>query len=193
MESQILHAPTNQVKKCQVVVLTKDIASNKVDNVWWSDPKTYKEMAEKDHHWMWQEFAAETDQSSEYESIALLSENDSVEAAMVYKLTDKFINDELSGYVAFLATAPHNRKRVNDNILYKGCGSVLLYWAVRQSYNLGYGGKIRLESLKTEDTLEFYKKKGFRETGEILNKNLIGFELDQKPAEEWMKKQGDIK
>jgi GNAT superfamily N-acetyltransferase len=193
-KSQITHIPTQEKKAAKIIELTYDIVDSKIMAGWWNNPKTAIELNEKDSHWSWDKLAHSASVRSNYIAVGLLSEEDNIEAAMIYKLTDALKNGDLAGYIAFIATAPRNREHLNKDVLYKGCGSALMYWALRESYKIGYEGRIRLESLKTENTLNFYRSKGFDELGENeTDKNLIDFELGSDAASAWMKKQGDIK
>ncbi len=76
---------------------------------------------------------------------------------------------------------------------YKGVGTVLLYWAVIESYNAGLRGRVSLESLPTPSTVNFYKNKGFvRIDLTQPSDDLVDYELPESAALTWLKQEGDL-
>ncbi|MEM9922407.1 MAG: hypothetical protein AAF915_01400 [Cyanobacteria bacterium P01_D01_bin.50] len=59
-------------------------------------------------------------------------------------------------HVDYIATAPWNRKAINNPPIYKGVGGNLIDFAVDRSHELGYKGRIGLHSLP--DAVPFYRK-----------------------------------
>jgi len=65
--------------------------------------------------------------------------------------------------------------------------------AVRESYRLGLGGRISLQSLPSENTLRFYQRRGFQRTDLSQDAtNLVDFELPSENALEWLQKEGEL-
>jgi len=59
-------------------------------------------------------------------------------------------------YVEYLASAPCNRRSLEDPPFFTGIGGVLLSFARQRSINLGYGGRVGLHSLPHAEA--FYRR-----------------------------------
>ncbi len=114
---------------------------------------------------------------------------------MIYHFNAKSKLDPTNGsvYVERVASAPHNRKRLVNQPFYKGVGTVLLYWAVIESYNAGLRGRVSLESLPTAITVQFYEHRGFVRTDLTQpTSGLVDYELPELAALAWLKEKGDL-
>ncbi|MBA4184109.1 MAG: hypothetical protein H0X49_08870 [Acidobacteria bacterium] len=70
---------------------------------------------------------------------------------------------------------------------------MLLYWALRESYDAGLGGRISLQSLPTPSTVQFYENKGLVRIDLTQPTNdLVDYELPESAALAWLQKQGDL-
>lgn len=194
---QIFRANSNQIVEAEIIRLTVDLARKKIDSLWWNIPNVSKNTlkSEGDHHWVWENIVRHYENDVLSECVAILSPEDYLEGAMIYQFNAKSELEPNKGsiYVGWLASAPHNRNWLVNQTFYKGVGTVLLYWAVRESYETGLEGRISLESLPTPSTIEFYKNKGFVRTD--LNQptnGLVKYELPKTAAADWLRKNGDL-
>ena len=195
---KIFSAQRNQRVDANLIRLTADLAKTNIDDVWWNLPNVSSDELrnENDNHWNWEEWVKQYQRSSILtECVAILSPDNYVEGAMIYHFNgiSKLEPSKLSVYIELLATAPHNRKFSSNQPVYKGPGTVLLYWALVESFNAGLDGRIALESLPTSNTLKFYEHKGFVRTGLTQpTDRLLKYELPERAALEWLKKEGDL-
>lgn len=80
-------------------------------------------------------------------------------------------------YVQALASAPWNRKALEDPPYLKGVGTTLLLFARQRSQQLGYQGRVSLHALP--DAVGFYECLGMPDYGPAPDKDgLIYFEYD---------------
>jgi hypothetical protein len=90
-------------------------------------------------------------------------------------------------YVRSLATAPWNRRPLNQAPLYRFVGTVLLTFARYRSEELGYGGLVGLHALPGAEA--FYRQSGMMDCGvDAAADNLVYFEYYQRQtstSEEW--------
>lgn len=152
-------------------------------------------IGEGDSHWKWEYIVSYSSKNILHECVALLSQENYLEGAMAYQLDfkSKIEKDKGSLYVGWLATAPRNRNWLVSKPLYKGIGSMLLYWAVCESYASGLGGRVSLQSLPTPNTVQFYENKGFLRTDWTQpDTGLIDYELPELRAQAWLQQQGDL-
>lgn len=196
-EIQILRANDNQTVDAQVVRLDFDDARERIDKTWWSishiDPQDIAE--EGDSHWNWEYLVKIYSNQILHESVAILSKEDYLEGAMIYHFNAKSKLDPMNGsvYVERVSSAPHNRNWLVNQPFYKGIGTVLLYWAVTESYNAGLRGRVSLESLPTSSTVQFYEHKGFvRADLTQPTSGLVDYELPELAALAWLKEKGDL-
>lgn len=194
---QILRASDNQTVDANIVRLNVDDARERIDKTWWNLPKvdTQDIYNEGDSHWKWEDLVKVYENLVLHECVAILSQEDYLEGAMIYHFNakSKLQSGKGSVYVERVSSAPHNRKWLANQPFYKGIGTVLLYWAVIESYNAGLGGRVSLESLPTPSTVEFYKNKGFIRTDLTQPTNdLVDYELPELAALAWLRKEGDL-
>lgn len=177
---KITRASNKEEVPAQVVELTPAIAQTRIDRQWWSYPDLVIVKSEGDQHWVWESIVLQEGQGLLNQCVALLSEEDYVEGAMVYRLDvkSKLEIGEGTLYISWLATAPRNRRWICLSPIYQRIGPVLLCWAIRQSYLNGLGGRISLQSLPTAKTREFYESSGFVRTDlSQSDQGLIDYEL----------------
>ena len=194
---QILRASDNQMIDAKIVRLTTDDARERIDKIWWKLPNVSAEDMndEGDFHWDWERLTKIYGNKVLHESIAVLSQDDYLEGAMIYHFNAKSKLEPNKGsvYVERVSSAPRNRNWLVNDPFYKGIGTVLLYWAVRESYNAGLGGRVSLESLPTPTTVQFYEHKGLVRTDLSQPTNgLVDYELPKTAALVWLQKQGDL-
>jgi hypothetical protein len=78
-------------------------------------------------------------------------------------------------YVEYLASAPWNRRLIEDPPSFVGIGKSLLVFARQRSVEMGYGGRVGLHSLPTSET--FYQRQGMPDYGADPDKDgLVYFE-----------------
>lgn len=196
-EIQILRANDNQTIDAEIVRLTVDDARERIDKTWWQLPNvSVQDIADEgDSHWNWEELKRTYGNRILHECVAVLSQEDYLEGAMIYHFNAKSKLEPGKGsvYVERISTAPRNRNWLVNQPLYKGVGTVLLYWAIRESYNAGLRGRVTLESLPTPTTVKFYKNKGFVRTNLTQPSNdLVDYELPESAALAWLKAEGDL-
>lgn len=196
-EIQILRANDNQTVVAKIVRLTADDARERIDKLWWklSNVSALDIEDEGDSHWNWEELVQFYGNKTLHECVAILSQKDYLEGAMIYHFNAKSKLEQGKGsvYVERVSSAPHNRNWLVNQPFYKGVGTVLLYWAVRERYNAGLGGRVFLESLPTPTTVDFYSNKGFVRTDLTQPSNdLVDYELPEVAALDWLKKEGDL-
>lgn len=186
----------NQYENASVVQLTRELARDDIDRMWWDDADlSNASIKEGDSHWRWERIVNDYSHDTLHACVAVLSQEGYLEGAMAYQFHTKSKLEVGAGcvYIGWLATAPRNRDWLVNQTQYKGIGSVLTYWAVRESYSSGLGGRIFLQSLPTPRTLQFYKKKGFIRTDWTQPETgLIDHELPTSAAIAWLKKEGDL-
>lgn len=80
-------------------------------------------------------------------------------------------------YVEYLASAPWNRRALEDPPFFAGIGSALLSFARQRSLDMGYGGRVGLHSLP--DAEAFYHRCDMPDYGPDPDKDgLVYFEYD---------------
>lgn len=173
--------------------LTRELAG-KLDGTWWSIPVS-KAVREKegDHHWKWRKLVGEIRQKAAWDSLGIVCE-DTVQGAMLFRVDAKSSLEPGEGavYVDRLSTAPTNRPWLCDPPNYRGIGTVLMLAAVRSSYSLGLKGRVRLESLPSEKTREFYDNRGFTVIKQDTD-GMIDYELPAASADQWLRDEGYLK
>ena len=194
---QILRADSNQTVDAEIIRLTTDVAREKIDKVWWKLPNVSAEDMndEGDFYWDWERLVRFYSGKSLHECVAVLSQENYLEGAMVYQFNakSKLEPNKESVYVGWLASAPRNRNWLVSQTFYKGVGTMLLYWALRESYDAGLGGRISLQSLSTPSTVQFYENKGLVRIDLTQPTNdLVDYELPESAALAWLQKQGDL-
>lgn len=194
---QILRASDNQTVDAKIVRLNADDARERIDKTWWNLPNVNPQdiYNEGDFHWDWEELVKVYGNQVLHECVAILSQEDYLEGAMIYHFNakSKLQSGKGSVYVERVSSAPHNRNWLTNQPFYKGIGTMLLYWAVRESYNAGLRGRVSLESLPTPSTVKFYNNKGFVRTDLTQPTNgLVDYELPESAALAWLKAEGDL-
>lgn len=194
---QIQRADNGQFVEASIVRLDMDDARKMIDEIWWKLPNVPVTTLEDegDSHWRWATNVRLFGSGVLEECVAIRSKEDYIEGAVAYNLKAKSRLEPGQGcaYIERLSTAPRNRSWVVKLSLYRGIGSALTYWVVKQSYNAGLGGRVALESLLTSTTIDFYKGKGFVRTDPSQQPpDLPDYELPRAAAEEWLRKKGDL-
>lgn len=194
---QIQRADDGQYVEASIVRLSADDARKMIDDNWWnlSNVPDDKLKMEGDNHWKWASIARTYGTGVLKEFVAIKSKEGYIEGAVAYNFNAKshLESNEGCAYIDRISTAPRNRKRLVKQPLYKGVGSALMYWVLKESYNAGLGGRIALESLPTPDTVNFYEAKGFERTDPSQpSTELMDYELPKSKAEAWLKQEGDL-
>ena len=194
--AKIRRLTDDTVENAAFVELTKEVARTDIDNLWWNAANlTVDTTNEGDRHWKWERIAREYSKDALHACVAIRSEQGYIEGAMAYDFTAKSVLEPALGsvYIDRLATAPRNRAPLISDPAYKGVGSALIYLAVLESYLSGLDGRIVLQSLPTQATIDFYQNKGFVKTDmSQLTTGLIDYELPKAAALVWLKKEGDL-
>ena len=193
---KIQRAADNEYVEATIVRLSVDDARTSIDNIWWNLPHVPVEKLsqEGDKHWPWAAIVQRYGIGVLKDCVAIRSKQGYIEGAVAYNFNAKSYLEPGQGcaYIDRISTAPRNRKRLVAQPSYKGVGSSLMYWVLKESYNAGLGGRIALESLPTPDTVKFYEAKGFQRTdlSQPLD-GLMDYELPKVKAEEWLRREGD--
>lgn len=186
-KAKIFHVPTQTLKTADVFPLSEEIARDLIDNVWWEKISPTLMALEMDNHWRWEEKIIKRKSNILYDFVAIESDEEYLEGAMIYLsgVESQLNAQNLCGWIDYLASAPRNREWLVDSPLYKGIGSAFLYWAILRSYRTGLKGRIRLESLPSENTIKFYERKGFVKTNfPASEEGLVSYELPENMAME---------
>ena len=90
-------------------------------------------------------------------------------------------------YVNLLIAAPWNRASIRETRNYKGVGTVLLTFAISRSFDLGFQGRIALNSVKEAES--FYERMPFLAAGYDLfdlgnSGNIVSLQYLEMPEEE---------
>jgi GNAT superfamily N-acetyltransferase len=194
---QIHRLDKNQLIEAAIVRLSVDDARNLIDEIWWNLPDVPDEKLkeEGDHHWNWTAIVLKYGVGVLRDCVAVKSKEGYIEGVVAYNFDAWSRLEPNTGcaYIDRISTAPRNRKRLVAQPLYKGVGSALMYWVLKESYNAGLGGRIALESLPTRDTIKFYEAKGFQRTDLSQPQDgLVDYELPKAKAEAWLKQEGDL-
>lgn len=192
---QIWNLNTNEFVEASIVELTRNLAQTKIDGKWWqlTDVAKDKRKNENDNHWNWTKNVGSHRKQIVWECVAVLSQQDEIEGAMILRFDVKSRIEQNAGcvYIDLLATAPRNREWLVKNPIYKGVGTELVYWAVRRSYEAGFGGVVSLDADPKLKTLEFYENRGFKSVTRNYEE-LTGYELTIQTAARWLKERGDL-
>jgi hypothetical protein len=194
---QLQRANGGQFVEASIVRLSVDEARRMIDGTWWNlpDMPTGTLKSEGDNHWKWASIVRDYGTGVLKECVAIKSKEGYIEGAVAYNLnaSSHLEPDEGCAYIDRISTAPRNRKRVVGQPLYRGVGSTLMYWVLKESYNAGLGGRMALESLPTLDTVRFYEAKGFERTDPSQPATgLMDYELPKSKAEAWLKQEGGL-
>lgn len=135
--------------------------------------------SEEDSHWDWAMKHNATASYLSYEKYAL--ECDRVTQGLMMLELDSHRSRLEQGksmvYIDYLATAPWNRRSIQELPDYKGVGSVLVRFAILRSHDLEYHGRVGLHALPR--AIDFYTRLGMKNFGPDPEKqNLHYFELD---------------
>lgn len=120
---------------------------------------------EEDSHWDWNTKHQATAAYLNYEKFAL--ECDRVTQGLMMLELDSHRSRLEPGksivYVDFLATAPWNRRSIQNPPDYKGVGSVFFQFAILRSHELEYQGRVGLHALPK--AVDFYTQLGMQNFG----------------------------
>lgn len=192
-KAKIFHIPSQTLKTADIVSLSPEIARDLIDSTWWENISPELMLFEMDNHWRWEEKIIKKKSNILYDFVAIRSDEAYLEGAMIYlrAVKSQLNSKNLCGWIDYLATAPRNREWLADSPLYKGIGTAFLYWAILRSYRTGLKGRIRLESLPSENTIKFYERKGFIKTNFPASEDgLISYELPEDAAMEILDRGG---
>lgn len=175
--------------------LTRQIAREGIDNIWWNETDAPKEKkrAEPDFNWKWVTLLGRLQSSKGAAYVrgwAIRTVGDNkVQGAILYRTNAISFYKTSDGrtqpaiYGEFLATAPWNRQRVIAPRpgRFKGVGTGLLRLAVIHSHFLGGDGRINLTSVDGPETIRVYREFGFLPVAEVPEGRLV-FELSKEAA-----------
>ncbi|MFA9480434.1 hypothetical protein ACERK3_19375 [Phycisphaerales bacterium AB-hyl4] len=152
-----------------IVEITPDIARDHLDT-WWNANQFRmdwdKETADVDYYWSWHHLASNEFSGPGFKQVATRDASGDVQSAIIYrrKASSLLEKGHFGVFVERLAIAPSNRPWVVTNPRFRGCGSCLLHYAIRDSNLLGFGGRALL--IPTGSIAKnTYRSMGFRSTG----------------------------
>jgi len=151
---KLLRVEDNQVVDAMITGLTSNNIKDFV-NLW---KPQLKDSDSEDSEWNWQNKHRQARRANELYAV----ECENVTQGMMRidileercKIPSQF--RQFLVYVDYLATAPWNRKPIQNPPTYKGVGGNLMDFAVARSHELGYRGRIGLHTLPS--AIPFYKK-----------------------------------
>ena len=189
---QIKDVQTDSFRDAAIVKLRRQLAQREIDGRWWrginwiADPEK-----EEDSDWPWDRIVREVEKDQFAECVGVRLADGSIQGAIRYRLDGKSWTKPTSASVKveFLATAPRNRDWLTSAPEFSGVGTALLFRAVCHSWLLGFQGRVVLEAIPAQNTLEFYDNRGFRRVTE-LEDGTIGCELEPLDARQWLIRNG---
>lgn len=177
----------------ELVVLTRELAAKKIDGQWWkiAEKLLSSRKDEGDHHWVWRKLVGEHHNQLAWHFVACQTADGEIQGAAGYRIDYRsiLVPEEGSVYVDRIAVAPRNRAWLVKNPLYMGVGVGLLLRAVCHSYILGLGGRVNLVSLPSEQTRQFYERRGFTRLNED-DDGMVEYELSDEAAQRWLEQAG---
>lgn len=140
----------------------------------------------EDHHWDWKWKANEWRPMLGYHSFAITCEGELQGLMLACDFKSARLQAQFGKpivYVEFLATAPWNRKEIQNPPRYVGVGTIMVAAAVEVSWELGYRGRVGLHSLPRAE--DFYRDKcGMSELGkDAAHQGLMYYEMTDNQAE----------
>lgn len=145
-----------------------------VDSLWQG---VLQATEQSDQHWPWDAKWRRAEREDRYEAYALEAEEITQGLLLIETQWHRSVLPARSRlvYVEALASAPWNRRAIEDPPYYRGVGTALLNYAYQRSRALGYGGRIGLHALP--DAVSFYRRQGLVDYGPDAEKDgLIYFE-----------------
>ena len=161
---------------------------------WWQKIDAESSSNEPDAHWDWK-FLIHTYTGESFLATGLRSDDGRIQGAGIFQAgyESLLVEHARAVYVHRLATAPWNRTAImGPNVKYKGAGTALAFFGMCYSYEYGFKGRIILSSLREENTLKFYKRFGFHDTGEVDAEDLPILELPDDVAKKILVQKGVI-
>lgn len=185
------------------IPLTRENASARIDNLWWTHLPCSKDVMreETDRNWKWVTLRGElksSKQSNYVRGWAVQVDGDpELQGAILYRTNTVSYHERSDGsrppavYCARLATAPRNRNSIMHPRLgrYRGVGTSLLRLAVAQSHFIGGAGRVNLEAVDQRHTIEMYRRFGFSEAG-WSSRGTLYMELTAQAAERYLREMG---
>lgn len=111
----------------QLIELTAKLAKSKIDGAWWGNlgVSRSRRRQEGDHGWNWANRMGALRGDLFVEAVAVQTEDQDIQAAMIYRLDALSILAPGNGavYVDRLATAPRNHPGLAAQPLYRGAGT----------------------------------------------------------------------
>lgn len=169
------------------VILTPEMASDGVLKSWWEWNRIPKDrlLAERDSTWPWDAIASKSLDHDFFEALALRTPDQRIQGCIQYALSNYQDSNETYGdchsslvpgagtvYVELLATAPWNRlELMGDKREFQGVGKALLVFAICASYNMGYGGSLKLDAYPR--VFSVYQAFGFEYIEELEGGTLL--------------------
>lgn len=191
---ELFDVAAGEVVDASVVPLDRELTSVGIVAAWWQLPGTTgtQRRREPDHKWPWIELIGREQQAhgANYKTVAIQTEDGGVQGAATYWINKMSYLEPGLGAVEIdrLAIAPRNRPRLCEPPRFKGVGFVLLRHAIWHSYVLGFGGRIRLESVSEPSVHHFYRKHGLRVIME--DEGFLEFELPAEAAQQLLTNEG---
>ncbi len=149
--------------------------------------------APEDNHWNWRGKVQAWRPILHYQFFAILCRGELQGLMVTSGLQSARLSEQFGKpliYVEFVATAPWNRREVQDPPRYRGVGSVFIRAAIEVSMDSGYRGRVGLHSLPKAES--FYRKScGMSPLGfDYAHENLFYFEMTEEQADSYRQNKG---
>ncbi len=186
----LLDCRSNSEVTASLKSLHRELAKESLNSSWWDISGVPKETLEDevDYYWDWLALVSHWQNKPYASAMAVVTPDESVEAAMIYLVNGKSVLEEgeKTVLVERLAVAPHNREQLTNRPHYRGAGTALLMFAICQSYSLGFDGRVNLFAAGSEG---FYRAKGFVRT-EVISDEMSLFEPPSRTAMQALRHKG---
>lgn len=189
---KLLHKKTDELVEA---IMYKGIDERNIDdfqNYWLpkfetarSRLKTYNNV--EDAHWDWNIKATKIEGQLAYDSFVIEADN-MTQGMMIINNATHFSRIEKGKpliYIEYIATAPWNRKILEEEPKFGAIGKLLFYQAIGESMDKNFEGRIGLHSLPS--AFNWYIHLGMKDFGKDVNKKMSYLELDKKTAKKLLK------
>jgi hypothetical protein len=163
-------APFNLYVRSHIVELTSDLIERSMGKAWWDNADIDPTLAEAeiDRHWDWSEMGIELNgRVLGSRKLAIVTDDGAVQGAAMCsteKVASTLEPKQFASFVELLFTAPRNRVRLRTDgrEQFKGVGYHLLVCMAEISDELGFGGRLKLDS--SPEFVDWYERFGLRRT-----------------------------
>jgi hypothetical protein len=168
----LYYVPAKGPVEAEIVELTTGLIDRHMGDEWWQDPMIDADAAEReiDRHWDWSKLLIEREEGIVLASrkFAVVTGDDAIQGAAMFSTAgvDCVMERGQALFVELLFTAPRNRYwlRRDKTEQFRGVGLELLCAIAEESRDLGFGGRLKLES--SQSFVGWYKNRGLQVTRE---------------------------